>query len=135
MSKSKFMSKLLKEEGVVNFGQTNPLANCLRSPSPSVNWAFANDGHGLPFGLSIVLYGPPKGGKSILCNAWVGQLHKDDPEALALTFNTELRGEIQSNAEQLKLWGIDEDRLRVLDRNSPEGIFDYIEKDVAAACQ
>lgn len=135
MSKSKFMSKLLKEEGVVQFGNSNPLANCLRSPSPSVNWAFANAGHGLPFGYSCVLYGPPKGGKSILCNSWIGQLHKDDPEALALSFNTELRGEIQSNEDQLRLWGIDPDRFRVLNRNTPEGVFDFIEKDIAAACQ
>jgi KaiC/GvpD/RAD55 family RecA-like ATPase len=133
--KSKFMARLAKEDGAVQFGQYNPLLNCLQSPSPSANWAFGIPGHGLPFGYSAVLYGPPKGGKSIICNGFIGQLHRDDPEALALSFNTELRGEVQANAQQLKLWGIDENRFQVLDRNSPEGIFDFIATDVAAACQ
>jgi RecA/RadA recombinase len=100
-----------------------------------MNWAFAIPGHGLPFGYSMMLYGPPKGGKSIICNAIVGQLHKDDPEALAVVFNTELRGEIQSNTKQLQTWGIDENRFIVFNVNQPELIFDRIENDIAAACQ
>lgn len=133
--KSKFIQKIINSEGAVVFGSRNPLADCLRSPSPSVNWAFANVGHGLPFGYSAILYGPPKGGKSVLCNAFVGQLHKDDPESVAIYFNTELRGEIQTNIDQLKVWGIDDQRFAVLNRNTPEHIFDFIEHEVASACQ
>jgi RecA/RadA recombinase len=131
---NKFLSKLRALEGAVT-GDYNPLANCLRSPSPSVNWSFANVGCGLPFGYSALLYGPPKGGKSIICNAMIGQLHKDDPEAMAVTFNTELRGEIQANTQQLATWGIDQDRFIVYDVNQPELIFDRIETELAALCQ
>jgi RecA/RadA recombinase len=131
---NKFLSKLRSLEGAVN-GDYNPLANCLRSPSPSVNWAFANVGCGLPFGYSAVIYGPPKGGKSIICNAMIGQMHKDDPEAIAVTFNTEMRGEIQANTQQLATWGIDPDRFVVYDVNQPELIFDRIETELAALCQ
>jgi hypothetical protein len=93
---------------------------------PSVNWSFAMPGNGMPFGYSMILYGPPKGGKSFLINAMIGQLHKDDPEAIAITYNTELRGQIQTNANQLALWGIDPDRFQVYDTNAPENIFDKI---------
>lgn len=126
---------LRNQEGAVRTGETDPLLHCIQSPSPSLNWSFAVKGHGLPFGYAAILWGPPKSGKSIVCNAWTGQLHKDDPEALVISFNTELRGEIQANADQLKMWGIDENRFQVFDRNQPEGIFDFIEKDVDEMCQ
>jgi len=132
---SKFLTKLRNLEGAIKVGEYNPLLNCLQTPSPSINWAFGIAGHGLPYGYTMVLYGPPKGGKSIICNAMVGQMHKDDPEAIAITFNTELRGEAQANEDQLKTWGIDPDRFIVYDVNQPELIFDRIETDIAAACQ
>lgn len=131
---NKFFTKLRALEGAVNTDY-DPLAHCLRSPSPSVNWAFANVGCGLPYGYSAVIYGPPKGGKSIICNAMIGQMHKDDPEALAVTFNTELRGEIQANTQQLATWGIDPERFVVYDVNQPELIFDRIETEINALCQ
>ena len=131
---SKFFEKLLKQEGVVQ-PEADPLSNCLQYISPSVNWAFGVSGHGLPLGYSMVLYGPPKGGKSIICNGYIGQLHKEDPEAEVLYFNTEMRGELQQTASSLKLWGIDPNRLRTFDRNTPEGIFDFIEHDLAAGMQ
>jgi hypothetical protein len=130
----KILAKLRNAEGVVNF-EYNPLEHCLRTPSPSVNWAFANVGFGLPFGYGMLLYGPPKGGKSIICNAIIGQLHKDDPEAVAVVFNTEMRGELQTNDAHFKKWGIDKERLIVRDVNQPELIFDFIEHDLNAACQ
>lgn len=129
------LSKLRKLEGAVNIGDNDPLANCLQTSSPSVNWAFANSGHGLPRGFSIILYGPPKGGKSIICNSLIGQLHRDDPEAVAITFNTELRGEIQNNNAQLKKFGIDKDRFIPYDVNQPELVFDRIEHDIAEAIE
>lgn len=132
---SKFLTRLRKMEGAVTPGQHDPLADCLKTPSPSVNWAFGIAGHGLPYGYSMILYGPPKGGKSIICNAMVGELHRQDPEAIAITFNTELRGEAQANEQQMKTWGIDPDRFQVFDVNQPELIFDRIETDIAALCQ
>jgi RecA/RadA recombinase len=100
-----------------------------------VNWSFANIGHGLPFGYGMLLWGPPKGGKSIITNSLIGGLHAQDPEAVAITFNTELRGALQTNVEQLKKWGVDPDRFISYDVNQPEHIFDRIEKNIAAACQ
>lgn len=132
---NKFFAQLQKMEGAVIIGNDNPLLNCLQSPSPSVNWAFGIEGHGLPFGTSMILYGPPKGGKSIICNAMIGTLHTEDPEAMSITFNTELRGEIQSNQQQMKTWGIDPERHMTFDVNTPEMIFDRIEKDIASMCQ
>lgn len=132
---SNYFEKLKKLEGAIKIGENDPLLHCLQTPSPSMNWAFAIPGHGLPFGYSMMLYGPPKGGKSIICNAIIGQLHKDDPKALAITFNTELRGEIQANNKQLQIWGIDPERFIVYNVNQPELIFDRIEQEIAAACQ
>lgn len=131
----KFLSKLRQLEGAVDPTTVNPLANCLQTASPSVNWAFANDGHGLPFGYGMLLYGPPKGGKSIICNSLIGSLHQQDPEAIAVVFNTEMRGALQTNSNQLAKWGIDPERFITYDVNQPEMIFDRIEHDIAAACQ
>ena len=130
MAKSKFLQRIRQEEGAVIPGDYNPHFHVLRSPSPSLNFVFGN-GHGLPFGYSAVLYGPPKCGKSIICNAFIGQLHKDDPEAIAIKFNTEFREEGQYS----DIWGIDPERYQAFNRNTPEGIFDFICTDVDAACQ
>ena len=136
MSSLKLMANLRKLEGAVQVSEQDPQNGpCLRAPCPSVNWAFGVPGQGLPFGLGMLMYGPPKGGKSILCNAFVGQLHKDDPEAVAVCFNTELRGEAQANLAQMRTWGIDPERFIVFDVNQPEFIFDRIEKDLNDLCQ
>jgi hypothetical protein len=132
----KHLSKLRNLEGSVNPGDgEEALLNCARSPSPSVNWAYAMPGFGQPFGTGRLLYGPPKGGKSVLSNAEIGQLHQDDKEAIVIKFDTELRGKFQSNLSNFKKFGIDPDRLIVYDANQPEQIFDRIEHDIAAACQ
>jgi len=59
-------------------------------PSPSLGYVFAKT-HGLPKGFTVTLFGPPGGGKSLISAAITGQLHKDDPESLAVKFNTEMR--------------------------------------------
>lgn len=130
----KLMSKLRKLDGAIATDY-DPFLHCLRTPSPSVNWAFALKGFGLPFGYSMMLFGPPKGGKSIICNALIGQLHKDDPEAVAVTFNTEMRGELQASEKGLKLFGIDPERFQCYDVNEPGLIFDRIEQDISALVQ
>ncbi len=128
------MSKLRKLDGAV-VGGADPLLDCLRTPSPSVNWALGLKGYGLPYGFSMILYGPPKSGKSIICNALIGQLHQDDPEAIAIAFNTELRGALQNSPSSLKKFNIDPERFQCYDVNEPALIFDRIENDIAALCQ
>src|SRR6185369_1238762 len=98
----KFMEKLLAGKGAV-VGQKDPHSYVIRTPSPSLNFTFGN-AHGLPAGYSLLLYGPPRGGKSIILNSMIGQLHKDDPEAFAIKFNTEFREGGQLTPEQAKVW-------------------------------
>jgi hypothetical protein len=130
---NKWMGKLAKIDGAV-VERRNPHEKVVHTPSPSVDFVFGN-GWGLPFGYSLVLYGPPKGGKSVICNSMIGQLHKDDPDAIAVKFNTEMREEAQLGEEQEKLWGIDMDRYMAYDVNTPDGVFDAIESKIGALCQ
>ena len=129
----KLFAKLAELEGAVN-KEYDPYAveNVLRTPSPSINWALANRGHGLPLGYSMVLWGPPKSGKSIVCNSFIGHVHQTDPEAYTVTFNTEMRGELQQSESSERMFGIDPDRHITFDVNEPALIFDRIEKDIAA---
>lgn len=134
MSSKNLLAKLRKLDGAVDT-EYDPLLHVLKTPSPSINWAFANRGYGLPFGYSMLLFGPPKGGKSIICNALIGQLHTDDPEAVTVTFNTEMRGELQQSDHATEAFGIDPSRHITYDVNEPALIFDRIEKEFDAMCQ
>lgn len=129
----KFMEKLLKLDGAVS-GFRNIHDYVVRSPSPSLNFAFGNS-HGLPAGYSLTLFGPPKGGKSVICNAMAGQLHQDDPDAWVIKFNTEFREGGQLTQEQASMWGIDPDRYMAYECNAPDLVFDRIEKDFSALAQ
>lgn len=128
-----WLKALQKLEGAV-VKEYNPFAHVIRTPSPSVNFTFGKS-HGLPLGYTLVLYGPPKGGKSVLCNAMIGQFHQDDPEGFAVKFNTELRERGQLSDDDAKMWGIDKKRYVAYDVNHPELVFDRIETDIAAMCQ
>jgi len=130
--KKNWMAQLQKLEGAV-IERTNPHNEVLRSPSPSVNFVFGN-GWGLPFGYTAIISGPPKGGKSVLCNAFIGQLHKDYPDAIAVKYNTELREKAQLTAKMAEAYGIDMDRYQAYDTNQPDMIFDKIRDDIGAMC-
>ena len=130
---NKYMNKLLKLEGAV-VERRNVHATVVGTKSPSFNFTFGK-GWGLPFGYSMLLFGPPKGGKSLIVNAMIAQLHADYPEAMAIKYNTEMREEGQLSNLQAKTWGIDMERYVGYDTNSPDFIFDPIEKDVAEICQ
>lgn len=130
MAKKNFMNRLMALSGAVT-ERKDPHSYVIRSPSPSLNFTFGN-GQGLPAGYSMVLYGPPKGGKSVVLNAMIGQLHRDDPEAWAIKFNTEFRETGQLTSEQAAMWGIDLDRYVAYETNRPDEIFDRIERDFAA---
>jgi RecA/RadA recombinase len=128
-----YMRKLLALEGAV-LEHNDPHSQVISTPSPSVNFVFGK-GQGLPLSYSLLLYGPPKGGKSVICNAMVGQLHQDYPDAIAVKFNTEFREKGQLTPQQLKLWGIDQDRYVAYEVNTPDMIYDRIENEIAAMCQ
>lgn len=133
---NKHLSKLRALEGAVSAATGDEaVLNCLRTPSPSVNWALAQQGFGLPYGCAMVLYGPPKGGKSVFINGIIGQMHQDDPDAVAVKFDTELRSQFTVTTTTLKKFGIDPDRYIPYDVNEPNKVFDRIEKDLATACQ
>jgi RecA/RadA recombinase len=129
----KFMSKLQALDGAV-VGERNVHNYVIRSPSPSLNMTFGN-AHGLPAGYTLVLYGPPKGGKSVISNAMAGQLHKDDPDAWVVKFNTEFREGGQLDDKTAAMWGIDTDRYIAYEVNQPDQIFDRIEKELLALSQ
>lgn len=134
MAKKNWLSSLANLEGAVT-DDYDPHKHVIRSPSPSINLTFGK-GHGIGAGLALALGGPPKGGKTLLTNAFTGQLHKDDPEAVVIKFNTEFRERGQSTPEERqRIWGIDPERYLVYEVNSPMMIFDRIEKEIAAKCQ
>jgi RecA/RadA recombinase len=131
--KNKWLSKLQKLNGAV-IERYNPFNHVLTTPSPSVNLTFGNT-HGLPLGYALCIYGGPKQGKTVLANAITGQLHRDDPEAWVIKFDTEFREEGQLTEDIASGWGVDFDRYQGIMTNSPVDVFDQIEKDIAAQCE
>lgn len=129
MAKNKWLNKLMAMEGAVQKDR-DPNLEVIQSPSPYLNWAFANKGHGLPRGYSMILGGPPKAGKSFITLSMIGEMHRTDADGIAIIFNTELRGELQDNETSMKMFGIDPDRLVVYDTNQPDQIFDRIAIDI-----
>src|SRR4051812_12506136 len=107
-STRKWMDKLQKLEGAVN-RDYDPWSDVIRSPSPSINFTFGRT-HGLPRGYVLTIFGPPRHGKSLLINSFIGQMHKDDPDAICVKYNTELREGIQLTRKDMGLFGIDESR-------------------------
>ncbi|WNM70289.1 RecA-like recombination protein [Myxococcus phage Mx1] len=133
MTTNKWMKQLLKHDRAVSFDY-DPFTNVLRTGSPSFDYIYGNT-HGLPFGYSEVLWGPPKGGKTFVTNCKIAQLHAMDPDAIALLYSTEMRAELQLNRRSMMKFGIDPDRIAVYNTNKPEDIFDHISGPVAAMCQ
>jgi RecA/RadA recombinase len=129
----KLMAHLFDLEGAV-VERNNVHADVISSRSPSLNFLFGN-GWGLPRGYSLVLFGPPKSGKSVILRSMIAQTHADYPDAVAVVFNTEFREKGQLSKSLAKKWGIDLERYVAFDVNSPELIFDRIEKDLADMAQ
>lgn len=126
---NKWMKTLNKMEGAVD-KEYDPFQHVLQSDSPSLNWVFGK-GAGLPYGYGLLLYGPPKSGKSLVSNLFIGALHKSDPEAMAIKFNTEMR----ESGQMEDYWGVDQDRYIAYDVNEPEYIFDRIKNEVLPLVQ
>jgi RecA/RadA recombinase len=127
---SDLMKRLLKHDGhIKNFVQKDTI---LQTSSPGINYLFGKKA-GLKAGHSMLLYGPPKSGKSLVSLAFAGRLHQLDPEAIVLKFDTEFRPESQEH--WAKAFGIDPTRMQYYMTNKPEEIFDFIGKDVQAMVQ
>jgi hypothetical protein len=126
-SANKWFKQLMSIDGAADL--TKDLyadENVLRSPSPSLNWIFGRPG-GIIFGYSTILFGKPKGGKSLASYLFAGQLHQSDSEALVVRFDTELRAAQSSNAE---MFGIDPGRFIAINSNQATGIFDVINGEI-----
>ena len=121
---NKWMNQLRKIEGAV-VEEYDPYAHVVRTPSPSTNFLFGRT-HGLPFGYSLLLWGPPGAGKSLLSNATVGQLHSEDPEAIVVRYDTEFRDEGQMTAETARAYKVDLDRYMPYAVNHPTLVFDNL---------
>lgn len=130
---NKWMTELYKKDTAVK-RDYNPYTHVLRSGAPSVDYIFGNT-HGLPFGYSEAVWGPPGGGKTLLTNARIAQLHAMDPDAIAMKFNTEQREELQLTTNMMLRYGIDPDRYVAYNTNRPDEIFDYIAYEVEAMLQ
>lgn len=130
---NKWMTKLLKHEAAAKMDY-NPYAHVIRTGSPSFDYIYGKT-HGLPLGYSEVLWGPPKGGKSLAVYMKIGWLHQNDPEAIAAIYSTEQRLKLQLTPLMMKLYGIDPDRIAPYETNLPDEIFDHINGDVKADLQ
>lgn len=129
---NKWMKTLQAYEDVVKYDyDAYAPENCLYTPSPYVNWIFANKSHGMPKGSSVLLFSEQKAGKSLMMQGIIGEMHKRDPEGIAIVFNTEMRGRFQSGMFE----SIDRDRMVVYDSNRPEDVFDRFEKDIIPMVQ
>lgn len=132
MVANKWMKQLAKIDGAVDRSY-NPYSRGVRSGIPAVDWCLGNT-HLIPAGLSAVLLGPEKSGKSLLCNAFIGQVHRDTDDGIAIKFNTELRELAQLTPHYLDIFGIDEERYKAYDVKEPDKIFDVISNQIAAMC-
>ena len=135
MGKNKWVKAMEKFDAVVT-ERKDMFAdeNLLKTFSPTFNSIFGRT-HGVPGGYSLVMYGPPKCGKSVISHLMIGWLHQNHPDAIAMKIDTERRSDGQLDEEACRLYGIDEDRLVVMQTNKPKHIFDQIETKIAALCQ
>lgn len=129
---NKWMKELKKYDDAVKYDYDSfAPENCLYTPSPYFNWIFANKSQGIPKNASVLFFSEQKAGKSLSIYAMIAQMHKDDPEGIAIYFNTELRGQLQFEA----IPGIDQERMIIYDTNDPVEIFDRVENDIKAMVQ
>lgn len=129
-----WMSKLSTLDGAVNDLDTDIHSTVVQSRSPSVNFLFGN-GWGLPLGYSVILYGPPKSGKSVLTYEFTGGIHRDYPDGWVIKFNTEYRERGQLTNKMAAIYGIDRNRYKAIETNHPKEIYDQIENKIAAWCK
>lgn len=132
MAENKWLKQLRKHEAYVeNTYDAFDSKNCIYTPSPYMNWIFANKSHGIPKGSGVLLYSEPKAGKSLLSQAISAQLHQDDPEGIVMYFSTEYKGKFQKGFFE----GVDSNRLLFYDTSDPKDIFDFLAYEVQPLVQ
>jgi RecA/RadA recombinase len=124
-----FRSKLQKDADKLMAGERPSFV--VSTDSPGCNYLFGKRG-GLEAGTSMLLYGPPKAGKSLLAYDFCGKFLRDNPHGDVLYFDTEYRDGINKWQDAFQI-----DRERFIHRktNNPTEIFDYIAKDLQALLQ
>jgi hypothetical protein len=120
---STYVNQMAKWAGFVN-KFSDPWERVIPWPSPSMNFCFGR-GYGLPRGSSVALWGLPKSGKSFIFNAMVGLLHRTDPTAIVVKWDSEYRSKYQLTAQIVKAMGIDMKRYVIIEGNKPI-IFDQM---------
>lgn len=129
---NKWMKQLKAYDDSVNYEYDSfAPENCRYTPSPYFNWIFANKSHGIPKNSSALFFSEPKAGKSLSIYAMIMDMQMRDKDAIAIYFNTELRGQLQHGVFP----GLDRDRLVIYDTNDPVEIFDRCEKDIKPMVQ
>jgi RecA/RadA recombinase len=115
-----WMSRLVKDFGVIasEMKATQPVV--VPSWSPSLNWATTLRGF-MPGKVNIA-YGPESAGKSLLAQMAIIELQRRDSEAISIWFDTEF----SFNIPLFEKLGGDSSRLIVRKSNDPLKIFDYI---------
>lgn len=124
---NKWMKELSKLDGAVDFEKEIKI---IQSPSPSLNWIFGKN-NGMLESTSAVFYGPQKSGKSLASYLIAGAIHKADPEAIVIRFDTEMRASFQMKGN----WGIDYSRFQAIDSNDPVEVFDQITGSIQSMVQ
>jgi len=130
---NKFVERLKKKNNALT-QELDPFASVIRTPSPSLNWCFGNT-WGLPLGMTLVLWGKPKAGKSLVSNYLTGNVHQQWPEGIVVKFDTEMRDRGQLSRDKASVYGIDRDRYVTYEVNSPDAVFDFITGDIASECE
>jgi hypothetical protein len=127
MSNNKWLKALRSYEDVVKY-EYDAFApeNCIYSPSPYLNWTFANKSHGLPKGCGLLLFSEPKAGKSLTIQAFIQDMHAKNPEQIAIIFNTEMRGQFQHSFFE----GVNQDNVVIYDSSKPEDVFDRFADEI-----
>lgn len=123
---NKWLKDLRKDDNVVDFSyDAYAEENCYPVASPYLGWVLANKSNMIPKKGTILMFSQPKAGKSLLSAAIISSILKadEDPEAVALYINSELRGSLQKSMIDPAIL----DNVLMKDTNDPLEIFDYIE--------
>lgn len=137
MSNSKkFFEKLMKLSGATTLEDGDPYEHVVPTDSPSMNFVWGPGG-GMPRGYTLAIGGPPRGGKTLITNAFASGAHKSYEDGLVIKFDTEMRTKAQSskNSKLAANMGIDFNRFIAYQVNEPDKIFDRIETDLYAQFQ
>lgn len=128
-----WMAKLSTLDGAIN-DERDVHSTVIQTRSPSLNFLFGN-GWGLPLGHSLVIYGPPKAGKSVVTYEMAGGVHRDYEDGIVVKFNTEYRERGQLTPSMMSAYGIDKRRYKGIESNHPAEIYDAIETKIDAWCK